>query len=152
VFDVRELDERAFARVDEALPLSRFTGWRADATYLVGWDHGSPIGHVHLAWEGTELEVPELQDLYVLPDRRGEGLGTALTEAAERLVADRGHEHCSVSVSETNEGARRLYERLGYLRAPIPPKRIRGTITIRGEPFDVDDTLLYFTKRVYSRR
>jgi GNAT superfamily N-acetyltransferase len=152
VFGVSELDEREFARVDEALPLSRFTGWGAESTYLVGWDGDIPVGHVYVAWEETELEVPELQDLYVLPDRRGEGLGTALTEAGERLVADRGHEHCSVSVSETNEAARRLFERLGYLRAPIPPKRIRGTITIRGEPFDVDDTLLYFTKRVYSRR
>ena len=152
MFDVRELDEREFARVDDALPLSRFTGWRGESTYLVGWDDDSPIGHVHVAWEGTELEIPELQDLYVLPDRRGEGFGTALTEAAERLVADRGHEQCSISVSETNEGARRLFERLGYVRAAIPPKRIRGTITIRGEPFDVDDTLLYFTKRVYSRR
>ena len=151
MIDVRELDEQEFACVDDALPLHRFDGWTAGSTYLVDWDGSAPIGHVHVAWEGTELELPELQDMYVLPERRSQGVGTLLARAAERLVSSQGHERCSLSVSEANTDARRLYERLGYTRASVPRKRVRGTITIRGAPFDVDDTLLYLTKRVGRR-
>ena len=151
MIDVRELDEQEFAQVDDALPLHRFNGWTAGSTYLVAWDGLVPIGHVHIAWEDTALQLPELQDMYVLPKRRSQGVGQLLAHAVERLVSLQGHDRCSFSVSEANTDARRLYERLGYTRAPVPPKRVLGTITIRGEPFDVDDTLLYFTKRVGQR-
>src|SRR5215218_4319206 len=102
MIDVRELDEQEFACVDDALPLHRFDGWTAGSTYLVAWDGSAPIGHVHVAWEGTELELPELQDMYVLPERRSQGVGTLLARAAERLVSSQGHERCSLSVSEAN--------------------------------------------------
>jgi GNAT superfamily N-acetyltransferase len=148
VIEVRELKEQELARVGEALPVHRLNGWNGESTYLVAWDGDTPIGHVHIAWAGTELNLPELQDMYVVPDRRNGGVGTVLANVAEQLVLFRGFDHCCLSVSDRNEDARRLYERLGYARAAIPPKRVRETITIRGEPFDVDDTLLYFTKRV----
>jgi GNAT superfamily N-acetyltransferase len=151
MIDVHELDEQEFARVDDALPLHRFNGWTAGSTYLVAWDDSAPIGHVHIAWQETELELPELQDMYVLPERRSQGVGKLLTRAAERLVSSQGHDRCSLSVSEANTDARRLYERLGYTRASVPPKRVRGPITIRGERIDVDDTLLYFMRRIGRR-
>jgi hypothetical protein len=65
--------------------------------------------------------------------------------AAERLAAARGHERMSLSVGEAGE-ARRLYERLGYRDAGVPPVRVEGTIVIRGEPLEVDDTLVYLVK------
>lgn len=145
---VRELTEAEFGQVDRVLPLHRFGGFTEGATYLVAWQGAAPIGHVHVAWTDTELGLPELQDMYVLPDRRGEGIGAALAAAAERLAAARGHDRCSLSVSEANTRARRLYERLGYAPAEIPPKRIKGTITIRGEPVEIDDTLIFLTKHV----
>jgi GNAT superfamily N-acetyltransferase len=148
VIAIRALRDVDFEAADAALPLHRFNGWRDDSTYLVAWEGSDPVGHVHIAWADTELGVPELQDMYVLPDRRSEGIGAELAAAAERLAAERGHGSCSLSVSDANPRAQRLYERLGYARADLPPKRVRGTITIRGEPFEVDDTLLYFTKRI----
>ena len=144
---VRELTPADLATVDSALPLHRLDP-AADGTYLLAWDEAVPVGHVYVAWEDTELGVPELQDLYVLPERRGEGVGTSLVAAAEQAVAARGHGRSSLSTSDENTGARRLFERLGYERAGVPPKRVRGTITLRGEPFEVDDTLLYFVKAV----
>jgi GNAT superfamily N-acetyltransferase len=148
VIETRVLGEADFAIADTALPLHRFDGWREDSTYLVAWDGNDPVGHVHIAWADTELGIPELQDMYVLPERRSEGIGAELAAAAERLAAGRGHEDCSLSVSDANPRAQSLYERLGYGRADVPPKRVHGTITIRGQPFDVDDTLLYFTKPI----
>jgi GNAT superfamily N-acetyltransferase len=148
VIETRVLGDADFEAADALLPLHRFDGWRGDSTYLVAWEGSDPVGHVHIAWADTQLGVPELQDMYVLPDRRSEGIGAELATAAERLAAERGHDRCSLSVSDANSRARSLYERLGYVRADLPPKRVHGTIIIRGEPFEIDDTLLYFTKRI----
>jgi GNAT superfamily N-acetyltransferase len=148
VIAIRALSDVDFEAADAALPLHRFDGWRDDSTYLVAWDGSKPVGHVHIAWADTELGVPELQDMYVLPERRSEGIGAELVTSAERLAAGRGHDRCSLSVSEANTRAQSFYERLRYGRAELPPKRVQGTITIRGEPVEIDDTLIYFTKRI----
>jgi GNAT superfamily N-acetyltransferase len=148
VIEIRPLDVEELERVGAALPLHRFDGFTEDRAYLIAWDGGEPVGHVHVAWTRTELGLPELQDMYVLPDRRREGIGTALAAAAERLAAERGYDLCSLSVSDRNDEARRLYERLGYVATDRPPKRVQGTIEVRGGSIEVDDTLLYLTKRV----
>src|SRR6185436_709538 len=102
-----------------------------------------PVAHAHLAWAETELGVPELQDVFVAPERRREGHAAALTRAAERLAAANGHDRLSLGVGVDNAGARRLYAKLGYVDAGLAPKRVHGRILLRGAPFDVDDTLLY---------
>jgi GNAT superfamily N-acetyltransferase len=145
VIGIRALRPDEVEAVDLVLPLHRLGN---DGEYLVAWDDAAPVGHAFIAWSGTELGLPEIQDVYVLPERRGQGVGTALTGAAEQAAASRGHARCSIGVGVANEGARRLYERLGYNRADVPPKRVHGTLTIRGEPVVVDDTLLYFTKHL----
>ncbi len=146
MIETHVLSRGELPEVDAVLPLHRFDGWRDDSTYLVAWDDGVPVGHIHIAWSNTELGVPELQDVFVPADRRGQGIGTELTRAAEQLAAARGHDRCSLSVSDANAAARRLYERLGYVPAEIEPRRIAGTITIRGEQVEVDDTLVYLVK------
>jgi GNAT superfamily N-acetyltransferase len=55
-----------------------------------------------------------LDELYVVPDRRGRGLGTALLRAAEELVQARGGELLEINVDGEDAGARRFYERHGY--------------------------------------
>jgi GNAT superfamily N-acetyltransferase len=140
--EIRPLTEGETERVDAVLPLSRLDGVQ---TYLVAWEGGRPVGHAHVAWEGGHAGAPEIQDMYVLPERRGRGVGAALVEAAERLAAARGHRRISLSVGEASE-ARRLYERLGYRDAGLEPVRVEGTIMIRGEPLEVDDTLVYLDK------
>jgi len=141
VIAVRPLTEDDTATVDAVLPLSRLDSLQ---TYLVAWDGDAPVGHAHVAWKG-HLGAPEIQDMYVLPERRGAGIGAALVGAAERLAAERGHGRMSLSVGEASD-ARRLYERLGYCDAGVPPVRVEGTIMIRGEPLEVDDTLVYLVK------
>jgi GNAT superfamily N-acetyltransferase len=145
VIAIRALRPDEVERVDRVLPLHRLGN---DGDYVVAWDDGAPVGHAFIAWTGTKLGLPEIQDVYVLPERRGEGLGTALTQAAEQTAVSRGHDRCSIGTGIANAGARRLYERLGYARADVPPQRVRGPITIRGELVEIDDTLLYFTKHL----
>ncbi|HEY6963314.1 MAG TPA: GNAT family N-acetyltransferase [Gaiellaceae bacterium] len=142
--EIRALTNVDLERVDAALPLSRLDQAQ---TYLVAWDGDEPVGHAHVAWQGTHLGLPEVQDVYVLPTRRREGVATALTRASEDAARRRGHARISLSVSrDGNPAARRLYEQLGYRDAAVDPVRVQGAILLRGERFEVDDTLLYLVK------
>ena len=55
-----------------------------------------------------------LAELYVVPARRGQGLGRALMEAALREARDRGADIMEIGVDEPDLAARRLYESLGF--------------------------------------
>jgi GNAT superfamily N-acetyltransferase len=132
-------DERAF--VDERLPLSRLD--QPGGEYLVAWLDREPIGHAHLDWAA---DPPELQDVFVLEAERRRGVASELTAAAENRVRERGHDRLHLEAGLANPAARTLYEKLGYRRTDDPPRRVQGTILIRGEPLEVDDTLLRFEK------
>ena len=55
-----------------------------------------------------------LAELYVIPARRGNGLGRRLMEAALREARDRGADTMEIGVDEPDSVARRLYESLGF--------------------------------------
>jgi ribosomal protein S18 acetylase RimI-like enzyme len=52
--------------------------------------------------------------LAAYPEQRGKGWGTALLGVAERLARATGKRSMSIIVTDSNTGARRLYERCGY--------------------------------------
>jgi len=106
--------------------------------YLVAWDGDEPLGHAHLAL----ADPPELQDVEVLPSHRRQGVATALTRAAEREAAARGHAVLTLTVSVDNEAAQAVYRALGYRDTGAPPKLVQGTVQIRSGPLEVNDTLL----------
>ena len=112
----------------------------------MAWDGSEPVGHAHIAWKETALVVPEIGDVFVPAELRGRGIGTQLSEAAEQMARMRGHRQISISASIANERALRLYRRLGYRDAGLPPKRVQGTIIVRAGAMEVDDTLLYLIK------
>jgi ribosomal protein S18 acetylase RimI-like enzyme len=55
-----------------------------------------------------------LAELYVIPDRRGHGLGRALMEAAIGLAREAGADEMHLGTSEDDVAARALYESLGF--------------------------------------
>ena len=55
-----------------------------------------------------------LAELYVVPGRRGQGLGRALMEAALDAARAAGATHMDLGTSEDDFAARRLYESLGF--------------------------------------
>jgi GNAT superfamily N-acetyltransferase len=147
---VRELRPDEVEAVDRHLPLSRLDQQVAEgSTYLIAWEDDHPVGHAHLAWSGTHLGLPEIQDVFVLPERRRRGIASQLTKAAEDEARKCGWERISLSVSQDqNPAASLLYAKLGYVDAGVEPVRVLGEITIRGRPFAVDDTLVYLAKRL----
>jgi ribosomal protein S18 acetylase RimI-like enzyme len=114
--------------------------------YLVAWEGDEPVGHAHLAL----TDPPELQDVSVLPSHRRCGVATALTRAAEREAAARGHAVLTLTVGISNQGAQAAYRALGYRDTGLPPLRVQGTVHIRTGPIEVDDTLLIWQKELAS--
>ncbi|MDQ1461595.1 MAG: hypothetical protein QOI08_3079 [Actinomycetota bacterium] len=142
-----ELAAAQIAVVDRHLPLNRLDQTGDESSYLVAWENHHPVAHARIAWSGTHLAVPEIQDVFVAADHRRKGIATALAEAAEADAKARGWEAISLSVSQDkNPAARSLYTRLGYIAANTAPVRVAGLITLRGRSIEVDDTLIYMTK------
>jgi ribosomal protein S18 acetylase RimI-like enzyme len=56
-----------------------------------------------------------LEELYVVPDRRGNGLGRALLEAAMETARAEGAEQMELGTSENDVAARHLYESAGFI-------------------------------------
>jgi [ribosomal protein S18]-alanine N-acetyltransferase len=145
--NVRPIRAEETSRViDAGLGLSRLP--RGDGSfYLVAWAGDEPLGHAHLAL----TDPPELQDVLVLPAHRRRGIATALTRAAEREAAARGHTMLTLTVGIANGPAQALYRSLGYRDSGLPPRRVQGTVHLRTGPLDVDDTLLTWEKEVSTR-
>jgi ribosomal protein S18 acetylase RimI-like enzyme len=55
-----------------------------------------------------------LAELYVVPGRRGRGLGRALMNAAIELARNQGADHMDLGTGEHDIAARALYESLGF--------------------------------------
>lgn len=68
----------------------------------------------------SEAREAYLAELYVVPDRRGEGFGRALLEAAMDAARARGADRIDLGTSEDDVAARGLYERLGFTRHEGP--------------------------------
>ena len=62
-----------------------------------------------------------LAELYVVPARRGQGLGRALLEAAMMVARDRGADWMDLGTSEDDVAARSLYESVGFVNREHPP-------------------------------
>lgn len=58
--------------------------------------------------------VALLDELYVAPEHRGQGIGSILLAAAEAEVVRRGARVLEINVDGADTGARRFYERHGY--------------------------------------
>jgi ribosomal-protein-alanine N-acetyltransferase len=84
---------------------------RDDADLIGATVEGELVGYA-ISW--TILDQAELGNVAVSPGARGKGVGRMLVEAALGRVRRRGARECFLEVRESNLGARRLYETLGF--------------------------------------
>lgn len=80
-----------------------------DASYQVVLVDGQPAGRLYVDRRADEIRVV---DIALLPEHRGNGLGTALMRAL-LAEADATAKRVTIHVERFNR-ARRLYERLGF--------------------------------------
>ena len=98
---------------------------RAQTARVLGaYDAGAPLGCVTLILEGgpwRELAQPdegEFRMLAVDPRAQGRGVGEALVLACARTARAAGRARIVISSATDMSAAHRLYERLGFTRAP----------------------------------
>ena len=118
---------------------------RDEGVYLIAWDEDVPVAHVFIRWtENTEVprivdrypqaaqfaDCPEFVEVYVVPERRSQGIGTQLLRRALQLARERGASQATICVDTDNPRARSLYERLGFVESGI------GTFTTSGVLID----------------
>lgn len=79
--------------------------------FLVAEEDGRVVGVIMGAWDGRR---GWLYHLAVAPDYQDRGIGTALLAQVEERLRAKGCLKVNLLVHRDNEGARRLYKRLGY--------------------------------------
>jgi ribosomal protein S18 acetylase RimI-like enzyme len=62
-----------------------------------------------------------LAELYVVPDRRGQGIGRALMEETMAMARAQGADTMELGTGEDDVSARRLYESLGFTNTEHGP-------------------------------
>lgn len=96
-----------------------------------------PVGFVMYGLEtgSYEQDVTRgvVRNLFVLPERRGEGIGSALLDAAETALRDAGAEVISLEAMADNDDARRFYAQHGYETHRVElEKRVESDTKQRG--------------------
>jgi GNAT superfamily N-acetyltransferase len=113
-YEAEGIDEernRAFFR--------RFIAPSDDGMLLGAWHEGELAGYACLYWHFTSLVPAEtvlMNDLYVDPALRGQGVGRALIEASAEVARERGAHHLEWATAPDNATAQRLYDTTGAER------------------------------------
>lgn len=104
----------------------RFASLLGDGTgmlVLIATSDDTPVGLGVLVVRPTSFvdgRAIMLEELYVVPGRRGEGIGSAIIRRAMAEAAERGVEFFEVGVDEGDVDARRFYERHGFTNEAQP--------------------------------
>lgn len=88
-----------------------------DETLLVAADddiHGFVMFSTEQGGYAQDRERGLVENLYVEPEHRGVGIGSALLDAAETRLRDRGVDTIALEALAPNRRAREFYERHGY--------------------------------------
>ena len=99
-----------------------------DKLVLVAERDGAVAGYAYAGVEGNDymaLRGPAgvIYDLVVDPDHRRQGIGTALLDAAQAALAERGEPRAVLSTAEGNVRAQRMFEKAGFRRTMIEMTR-----------------------------
>lgn len=118
---------------------SFFVDGRGPDSYLVAEIDGKVSGYVSLHQSiplPSHAHVLEINGLAVDPSAQGRGVGLALVKGAVAEAVRRGAKKVTLRVLGENAGARRLYERCGFVVEGV----LRGEFMLDGKL--VDDVLM----------
>lgn len=91
---------------------------RDDVIVLFAGGDRNPTGFAFLTLRPTPYydgPLAQLEELYVRPERRDQGHGTALLQTAIRLIREYGGGEIHINVDEVDTDTRRFYERHGFV-------------------------------------
>ncbi|WP_448188024.1 N-acetyltransferase family protein [Azospirillum sp. sgz301742] len=106
---------------------------RGDGLMLLALTNGFPVGQVWIDVARKRAEgIAVLWAVRSFHPLHGAGIGRHLLEAAERELRRRGIRRAEIGVERSNDGARRLYERLGW-RVVGPLAEVQRCVTPEGD-------------------
>jgi GNAT superfamily N-acetyltransferase len=114
-YEVAEIDagrNREFFR--------RFLAPSEDGLLLAARSEGRLVGYACLYWHFSSTAAREtvlMNDLFVVPDARGGGVGRALIEASLEVARERGAAELEWQTAPDNHAAQRLYDATGAERS-----------------------------------
>ncbi len=133
---VRDVTLAAYEEYAAMLPEPAWLGYRRQlvatltekgpAERIVAERNGAIVGSVLLfpaaanAYAGAAVSVdcPEVRMLAVVPSARGEGVGAALMDECAQRARRAGATTLGLHTTDMMQAAVRMYERMGYVRAP----------------------------------
>lgn len=89
------------------------------STIFLAFDGSAAVGFTQLYPSFSSVAMARifiLNDLFVAPDARGRGVGSALLEAAARYGRGVGARRLVLSTEKTNATAQTVYEKMGWIR------------------------------------
>ena len=95
----------------------RYRAELPDGELVVLFGGEGPDGFAQLRYRKqvySDAPAANLEELYVVPERRGQGLGRALLEAAMEEARTHGADHIDLGTSVDDTAARGLYESAGF--------------------------------------
>jgi len=124
--------ENILATLADVSPAEQFVAEHAGA--IVGTVLLYPPRRFSEAEHGITLNMPwpEVRLLAVLPAARGRGVGAALMQDCVRRTRQSGIRVLSLHTTDFMEAAMRMYERMGFVRAPELDFSPAPGVTIKG--------------------
>jgi len=113
-------DEYEDKPIDHDLTVERINALIASGEgvfFLAGMDGRDPLGFAYLQFNPSlysRTRDAYLGELYVVPERRGEGMGRAMLEAVLEEARAKDAVHISLGTSVDDTEARGLYESTGF--------------------------------------
>ena len=94
---------------------------------LVAELDGKPAGLVWVKADGVNAELVHVFQMWVAPERRGNGVGRELLRAALDWAREREARFVALDVTLSNASALRLYERAGFKAVSAPQPMRAGS-------------------------
>ncbi len=83
---------------------------------IVAYDNETPIGCGAIKQYSTD--TMEVKRMFVLPNRRGAGIATAILKELEKWSIELGYHNCVLETGKNLYGAIELYKKNGYCKIP----------------------------------
>jgi predicted N-acetyltransferase YhbS len=132
------MDPLAWAGLEGAIQAALSSDERIER--IIAEDDGQIVGSVLLfpaamqayAFSEERAAAPELRLLAVAPEARGKGVAEALVNECIRRARASGAHELGLHTSRSMRSAMRLYERMGFVRAPEHDFHPPGTEIVEG--------------------
>jgi ribosomal protein S18 acetylase RimI-like enzyme len=102
---------RAFCDSQFTLQHRHYVAHCVPAVFLIVLAHDQPVGRIYLHWTSEDLHIV---DVLLGIATRGRGIGSALLRWAQAITSGAAVDTLSLHVEQSNQGAYRLYSRLGF--------------------------------------